>query len=172
MTEASRISNDLYRTRRTDDGPCAGCGRNMREKQVAFKYEGDLYHRKCHPAWKAEVAKPPPREPKPRPILSLSIAGVSLRKAREAFSNAEQDFLLSQMDTLTRAGVDSTHNVSPYHDCKISPVFVCVYKDDDPCNDFCIYCGDPEERKWARLSPPVVGRSPSISGLDAVWAEQ
>lgn len=31
---------------------------------------------------------------------------------------------------------------------KPSPTGCCVYDDDaDPCHDFCLYCGDPEERK-------------------------
>lgn len=144
--------NEQYRTHRIHDGPCAGCGKNMRERQVAFTYEGALYHRRCHPPWKDEVqaeakkAEAPP--PKPRPVLDLGIAGVNLRKAREAYDRAKSDYRISENAVLKRNGVDpETHNVGGSWDCPTSPLKICVYKDDDRYNDFCIYCGDPEERK-------------------------
>jgi hypothetical protein len=37
---------------------------------------------------------------------------------------------------------------SIYHECKASPVGVCLYDEyDDPARDSCLVCGDPEERK-------------------------
>jgi hypothetical protein len=34
------------------------------------------------------------------------------------------------------------------HDCPESPIGLCVYNNaDDPCNDFCLVCGKPHERK-------------------------
>lgn len=33
-------------------------------------------------------------------------------------------------------------------DCSDSPFGVCAYdREDDPCSDFCLFCGEPEERK-------------------------
>lgn len=32
-------------------------------------------------------------------------------------------------------------------DCEKSPLGVCFYEPDDGAMDFCIYCGDPDERK-------------------------
>jgi len=33
-------------------------------------------------------------------------------------------------------------------DCEKSPTGMCVYNSsEDPCNDVCLYCGHPEERK-------------------------
>ncbi len=38
--------------------------------------------------------------------------------------------------------------ISEYWDCRLSPVGMCVYnEDEDPMRDSCLYCGDPEERK-------------------------
>lgn len=37
---------------------------------------------------------------------------------------------------------------SEYHECDKSPTGRCVYAiDQDPSWDFCLYCGDPHERK-------------------------
>jgi hypothetical protein len=33
-------------------------------------------------------------------------------------------------------------------DCSTSPTGFCVYdENEDPIHDFCLFCGDPEERK-------------------------
>jgi hypothetical protein len=37
--------------------------------------------------------------------------------------------------------------VSNYHLCKSSPVGRCEYEEEDACNDDCVHCGEPEERK-------------------------
>lgn len=35
-----------------------------------------------------------------------------------------------------------------FWDCPTSPIKHCVYDlDEDPCEDECLYCGDPRERK-------------------------
>jgi hypothetical protein len=39
------------------------------------------------------------------------------------------------------------HNIGSWP-CPNSPIEVCVYNlDEDPCEDYCIYCGEPDERK-------------------------
>lgn len=37
--------------------------------------------------------------------------------------------------------------VSDYWTCEQSPIGRCEYGPDDPANDSCVHCGDPEERK-------------------------
>lgn len=31
--------------------------------------------------------------------------------------------------------------------CLYSPIKICCYAPDDSCQDFCLYCGNPDERK-------------------------
>lgn len=39
------------------------------------------------------------------------------------------------------------HNIGTW-DCADSPIGTCVYNiEEDPCEDECIYCGQPDERK-------------------------
>lgn len=34
-----------------------------------------------------------------------------------------------------------------FHECKESPIGICIYNvEDDPSRDFCLVCGQPEER--------------------------
>jgi hypothetical protein len=39
------------------------------------------------------------------------------------------------------------HYISDFWDCKKSPVGMCVFKCEESGDDFCEYCGEPEERK-------------------------
>jgi hypothetical protein len=41
-----------------------------------------------------------------------------------------------------------SHHVIGHWDCPNSPIGTCVYDiEEDPCEDDCIYCGEPDERK-------------------------
>ena len=44
-------------------------------------------------------------------------------------------------------GVDPDSITLGHHQCEGSPSSQCVYKDDDPCQDFCLFCDAPNERK-------------------------
>jgi len=57
---------------------------------------------------------------------------------------------LKRSDVLELLGVDRAYyqgKVTFGHRCDTSPVGHCEYEDDDVCQDRCIHCGDPYERK-------------------------
>lgn len=68
-----------------------------------------------------------------------------LLQERKKIRNAIEDHIL-----LHCAGVGALLSIASYYnwECEDSPIGICVYSDlEDPIHDFCLYCGQPEERK-------------------------
>lgn len=66
----------------------------------------------------------------------------------EQLSNMQTEINRLQRERyqLMRENIPYDHDAG-HHDCSGSPIGLCVYRQDDVCNDHCIYCGLPEERK-------------------------
>jgi hypothetical protein len=65
---------------------------------------------------------------------------------REIIRNSRIKILEAQDQFLKDNKLSRNHYISDFWECKASPLEMCVFKRDQ-CEDYCIYCGEPEERK-------------------------
>lgn len=76
-----------------------------------------------------------------------------LKRERDAYAEIKNDAIDSHWETINKR-LAETHKIDPdviVHGgwtCENSATGLCYYNDDeDPCNDFCLVCGGPSERK-------------------------
>ena len=78
-------------------------------------------------------------------VPELGAAHGRVDDARKAQFKAERELGDIQARTLADAGHPDVEVGS--HDCRRSPIGICAYEGTDSCQDFCVFCSWPSERK-------------------------
>ena len=70
----------------------------------------------------------------------------NIKKLKNRVNTAQAEFIAWQLDKVAVAsGADKDDIEIGSWDCKTSPIGVCAYGEDG--DDFCLFCGGPDERK-------------------------